>query len=311
MSVRLDDYITSKMINVLNSLNFANRVLETDSPLHVAAHEGDLKTVKRILEVDRNRENLSQKNRLGCTPLRLAATAGHAEVVEYLVLQGADVDIVDIKCQTSLYMAVKHKHLECIKILLRAGANPNGDLMSLCTPLYIAAMDGYFDGVLALIKSGVDLNLSQISIGSFISTPLYITVVYKHYDCFRVLVIAGADPDFNKKTGAQYKRLPCCQSLYHAVMRYGCDIRYAQLLYECGTDLNSRDDNGRLAHELDGSEDVKNYLKEMSEQPRPLMSSCRLFTRKVLNASRTIERNSKIEQLPLPNKLKNYLNYVF
>ena len=74
-------------------------------------------------------------------------SAGHSDVVQYLVLQGADVDLVDVKCQTSLYMAVKHKHLECIKILLRAGANPNGDLMSLCTPLYIAAMDGYFDGV--------------------------------------------------------------------------------------------------------------------------------------------------------------------
>jgi microcompartment protein CcmK/EutM len=80
--------------------------------------------------------------------ISISISAGHADVVEYLVLQGSDVDLVDVKCQTSLYMAVKHKHLECIKILLRAGANPNGDLMSLCTPLYIAAMDGYYEGVM-------------------------------------------------------------------------------------------------------------------------------------------------------------------
>ncbi len=64
-----------------------------DSPLHRAAFGGDLSTLRRLLS---NPENLSQiplRNHLGCTPLRLAATAGNDECLLLLIAHGAQVSI--------------------------------------------------------------------------------------------------------------------------------------------------------------------------------------------------------------------------
>lgn len=89
---------------------------------------------------------------LPCTPLRIAATAGHAACVAYLITQGAEVDLVDVKGQTALYVAVVNGHLECVRILLEAGANPNGSRHHRSTPLYHAARVGRLDILRELIR---------------------------------------------------------------------------------------------------------------------------------------------------------------
>ena len=67
--------------------------------------------------------------------------------MSYLLEAGAEVNLIDIKTQTPLYVAVKKHHLGCVKQLLRAGADPNGAEQSLCTPIYVAAMDGWAEGM--------------------------------------------------------------------------------------------------------------------------------------------------------------------
>lgn len=89
---------------------------------------------------------------LPCTPLRIAATAGHAACVAYLIAQGAEVDLVDVKGQTALYVAVVNGHLDCVRILLEAGADPNGSRHHRSTPLYHAARVGRLDILQELIK---------------------------------------------------------------------------------------------------------------------------------------------------------------
>lgn len=89
---------------------------------------------------------------LPCTPLRIAATAGHADCVAYLIGQGAQVDLVDVKGQTALYVAVVNGHLDCVRILLEAGADPNGSRHHRSTPLYHAARVGRLDILQELIR---------------------------------------------------------------------------------------------------------------------------------------------------------------
>lgn len=89
---------------------------------------------------------------LPCTPLRIAATAGHAACVAYLIAQGAEVDLVDVKGQTALYVAAVNGHLDCARILLEAGANPNGSRHHRSTPLYHAARVGRLDILQELIR---------------------------------------------------------------------------------------------------------------------------------------------------------------
>ena len=42
--------------------------------LHEAAYEGDLSRVKKLIWEDKQQKKINVRNRLGCTPLRLAAT---------------------------------------------------------------------------------------------------------------------------------------------------------------------------------------------------------------------------------------------
>ncbi|CAJ0955096.1 unnamed protein product [Ranitomeya imitator] len=65
---------------------------------------------------------------LPCSPLRIAATAGHADCVAVLIDFGAQLELVDVKGQTPLFVATENEHLDCVEVLLKAGADPNGKL---------------------------------------------------------------------------------------------------------------------------------------------------------------------------------------
>ncbi|XP_038575815.1 ankyrin repeat and SOCS box protein 1-like [Micropterus salmoides] len=91
---------------------FCDKPLEQDDMrLHNTAYVGDLDTLRNLLQEDSFKRRINEKSVwccgcLPCTPLRIAATAGHAACVAYLIAQGAEVDLVDVKGQTALYVAV-------------------------------------------------------------------------------------------------------------------------------------------------------------------------------------------------------------
>ena len=62
-------------------------------------------------------------NHSGWTPLAYAAFGGHAQVVEFLIDKGADVDARAPNHATALMMAAKSGHAEVVKLLLEADAD--------------------------------------------------------------------------------------------------------------------------------------------------------------------------------------------
>ena len=60
----------------LNSAMLPARVAfeHGDPPLHQAAYAGDIEKVKLLLQDSEHIKLINLKNRLGCTPIRLAAT---------------------------------------------------------------------------------------------------------------------------------------------------------------------------------------------------------------------------------------------
>ncbi|MEQ2186577.1 Ankyrin Repeat [Goodea atripinnis] len=226
---------------------FCDKPLEQDDMrLHNAAYVGDLDTLRNLLQEDDFRRRINEKSVwccgcLPCTPLRIAATAGHAACVAYLISQGAEVDLVDVKGQTALYVAVVNGHLDCVRILLEAGADPNGSRHHRSTPLYHAARVGRVDILQELIRAvalGPRLLLSARTLNTLVVCPLYISAAYHHLECFRLLLQAGAQPDFNY-TG------PVCQEaltrglascLLDAVLRHGCEVSFIHLLLDHGAD---------------------------------------------------------------------------
>lgn len=102
-----------------------------------------------------------------------------------------------------------------------------------------------------LTRYGADVDVDrQLSCGSGSSpprvltsltcTPLYISAAYDNLPCFRLLLQAGANPDYNSWSPVCEANLarssPSC--LLEAVLRHGCDKQFVQLLIDFGANLN-------------------------------------------------------------------------
>ena len=169
------------------------------------------------------------------------------------------MNVVDIKGQTPLFVAVKNNHIGCVRILLNAGADPNGSKDCLCTPLYVAAMQGQAQCIQLLVDAGVDVNRSHTQGAAGLNgTALYISFTYRHLQCFLVLLKAGANPDVGPKTGylAEF-------SLLNAAVKWG-DINFVKPLVDFGARV-------RLNNEIKSKVNSPSEEKTITESELQLM----------------------------------------
>mmetsp|Transcript_66317 Transcript_66317/g.130670 ORF Transcript_66317/g.130670 Transcript_66317/m.130670 type:complete len:115 (-) Transcript_66317:47-391(-) len=93
--------------------------------LLAAAELGDVATCCKELTAETRScpELLEACDRLGRTPLILAAKAGHHEVCELLCQAGADVEATDRHNNTPLTYAARSRHGDVARVLLDYGAD--------------------------------------------------------------------------------------------------------------------------------------------------------------------------------------------
>ena len=190
------------------------------TPLHSAAANGQLETVKALIELgaDKNVKDIEDQ-----TSLHLAAANGHTEVAVALFKAGADIGAIEREHgQTPLHLAAANGHTETVKALIDAGADKNAKnsygstllhfaasrghmstvsaLMDMkadvdaknnlgCTPLHYAAMEGREEVVQALIDAGVDKNAKS----DVDHTPLHYAAMWGREEVVQALIDAGAD----------------------------------------------------------------------------------------------------------------------
>eukprot|EP00731_Ephydatia_muelleri_P020724 Em0013g451a len=128
---------------------------ETSLPLFEACKNGDLDKVKVHLIPH---DNVNSRDTAGrrSTPLHFAAGFGRKEVVEYLIRNGARVDIQDDGGLVPLHNACSFGHLEVVSTLLQYGANPSARDNWNFTPLHEAASKGKVDVCIVLLQHGAD-----------------------------------------------------------------------------------------------------------------------------------------------------------
>jgi ankyrin repeat protein len=88
-----------------------------DTPMMVAALQGYLPIVRKL------REAGAALDPRGWTPLAYAATGGHDAIVAYLLDQGAAIDARSPNGTTPLMMAIREHKLSTAELLLARGAN--------------------------------------------------------------------------------------------------------------------------------------------------------------------------------------------
>lgn len=133
-----------------------NRWHLEQQPLHIAAAQGDLDTLKRLC---REGADINRQDPSGWTPMHHAIDQHHPNVVRWLIDQGADIERSD--CED-------------------------------WTPLHWAAMKGDTAIVESLLAHGADLTACDECCGD---TPLHRAVRFDQLAIARLLVAFGADPE--------------------------------------------------------------------------------------------------------------------
>jgi ankyrin repeat protein len=138
--------------------------------IHEAALAGELTNVQRLIAADT--KLLRERDATSATPLLIAAQWGRAEVVEFLLSRGGDVNTQDSDGSTALHRAALCGHTNVIRLLLEHGADVNARDAYGCTPLHSAVeIRGHERAVELLLAAGADINAKD-TVDNLRETPL-------------------------------------------------------------------------------------------------------------------------------------------
>ncbi|XP_075999520.1 ankyrin repeat and SOCS box protein 12a [Genypterus blacodes] len=301
----------SKIFSLLQPKEEDEQDSEQCRALIQAVNNDDVTLLSELLAQERYRKCINARSGWGIpvTPLRTASTLGHLRCLELLLKHGAEIDSLDVKAQTPLFTAVSGKHLDCVVALLKAGADPNGSPHNNCSPTLTAARDGDLDVLRELLRFGAEVDVKAkapdwASNATACRGPLYTSAVYGHLDCFKLLLLHGANPNYNCTDQKILGRIKQPKTVLETCLRHGCGPAFIQLLIDFGANVYlpvlSTDPNTKK------SEAVVLLLKERV-CPKTLMSQTRLAIRRFLHLA---DKEPAIDCLDIPPILRNYLKYV-
>ena len=160
------------------------------TPLHVAASAGHSDIVPLLIE---HGADVNGPGQSGGTPLRRASCHGRLEVGRVLLNRGADVNVQASGRGTALTGAAYNGHVEFARMLLDRGAMIDAQAYSGKTSLHWAAANGHTEVVRLLLERGADAHI--LSDDGY--TPLNLGLQNGHHEIVELL--SDYDPSSAKK----------------------------------------------------------------------------------------------------------------
>jgi len=163
--------------------------------IHYAAGHGYLKLIQFLLEKKSDLLNLADG--LGQTPVFWASVNGHTDIVKYLAVMGADLNLVSTKNTSGyhgyapIHWAVKRGHQTVAQALIDHGADINiraGGIQF--HSIHLAAMHGRLEIVKILLNKNHQLLDITDKHGQ---TPLLLAAANGHTDTLEYLISKSAD----------------------------------------------------------------------------------------------------------------------
>lgn len=136
---------------------------EGNVPLHSAVHGGDIKAVELCLK---SGAKISTQQHDLSTPVHLACAQGATEIVKLMFrLQPEEKTIclasMDVQKMTPVHCAAMFDHPEIVEYLIMEGADVNVIDKEKRSPLLLAALRGGWRTVDTLIRLGADINIKD------------------------------------------------------------------------------------------------------------------------------------------------------
>ncbi|XP_064596710.1 poly [ADP-ribose] polymerase tankyrase-2-like [Liolophura sinensis] len=311
-------------------VSMAERTFPYRNPVHIAALNG---MVKALQELHDHGADVGAREATAMSPLHFAAWRGHLDTVSWLLQNGADKDAEDDFRRTPLHRAVEGNHGDVVDALLSAGADVNRADRFNWTALFHPVICDKPDMVHLLLSRGIDVN----TVSNTGNTPLHAACARLRPVITKILLSASPDPvrrrkripfpdfeedlargDFTSRfeiiealvdKGAEVNILnnESFSPLYLALF-FGYNIRLVEFLVHAGTRLNNEpwlnQEIYRSVAVQKGFSEILQWLDCCRLEPPSLTKECRYVIRKSLGRG----IRAKITHLPLPEKLKSYLN---
>ena len=186
----------------------------------------------------------------GWTPLHSAAGNGRPGCVKLLLEAGADIDCTDDAKITPFFYAAQNGingwtdtddkgYMECLKLLAAAGADINTTDNCGNTALHISIQRTDFECMSLLMELGADINANANNsrCGRYEWSPLHCAMFNNNTEAVRILLDAGADPNFRDNMGHTALMIAACSG-------NTCDVEITKLLVKYGADLTLCSDSG-------------------------------------------------------------------
>ncbi|XP_042580540.1 ankyrin repeat and death domain-containing protein 1B isoform X2 [Cyprinus carpio] len=198
----------------------------------LAAAHGCVRMLQMLMEEPYNMATM-EENKVGDTPLHLAAKNGQCEALQ-LLLDNFDIrNEVNQAGQTALYLAADGAHEDCVQTLLEAQCDPNIFTLSRSSPLHPVCERGHFPIVKLLISSGAQMNAQN----QHLHTPLHLAVKNCHIPVIHTLLEAGCDPNVKDHMG---------QTALHIAAEMG-KVDVVEMILKAGVDLEIQDRQNKTA----------------------------------------------------------------
>jgi ankyrin repeat protein len=125
-----------------------------------AVGRNDIEVVKGYLKTgtDVNQLYYSPKHKMQMAPLHLAAILSNEEMIDFLLNNGAEINIKNADGTTPLQYAISKERYQVAKLLIEKGADVNNKGYRGATPLHDGVLTNQKEIAELLIKSGADLN---------------------------------------------------------------------------------------------------------------------------------------------------------
>ena len=134
------------------------------------------------------------------TPMHVAASRGHADILSLLLDHGAKVDMRDRSGRTPLYRASEYGHLKAGQVLLDRGADIKARSHKsdfFWTPLFHAVLNRHFEYSRMLLKRGAVIDAPDCDS----ETVLHTAVRWGDTQAVQFLLEHGADVNVRNKHG--------------------------------------------------------------------------------------------------------------
>lgn len=184
-----------------------------ETPLHscVRAKRTGLECAKIILKA---KGDINAKNVWGRTPLMEAIVQFRYDMVDYLLAEGADVNIADNHKTTPLHVCASYGNLTCLKTMLARGANQNAQDERGRTSLYFAITGNHKEVVFYLIENGCNINIYDSNFGS----PLQKALTMSNLDIVQALLKAGASTNIYTTSRLTNIILSLSELTFHTIL---------------------------------------------------------------------------------------------